>query len=339
MINVGFSVTATKIIFFIAAALVAIGLISIITVAIQSYTVGVEEKGKIEKDRFSTAIKIESQERNIPLDPLTFYVRNTGKTILDPEKVIVIVDWQISTRNTKTNLNGNELWKPTDVLKIEVYDITLTPGDHIVKITTENEVSDEMMFYISSEDLIEIDGTFYDWAFVPPYADSVSEPSTNPSGDPDNNILEFAYAENDTHYLFYIKVEGTVLGGSGIGNPDEVGVLIDKDRNESSGYRDDNISIGADYAIIITGNNGVISDASMKEFTGSDQTDWSWSSIAVTVNAINNASRPDQIEFAVSKSELRSAIGWSSGQVDILFFVRGDPGLKRDYSDFTLSMG
>lgn len=149
----GFDTTATHAIFFIAAVVVASVLTGILSVSVQDLQAGIESRGENLKDELQTDIEIINDERMMPYNSttktLTVYAKNTGDTNLDPGSCTVIVDGIIYTTFDYTLENNNTLWKPTTVLTINVVLTQFELGnDHILKLTTENGVSDEIEFYL-----------------------------------------------------------------------------------------------------------------------------------------------------------------------------------------------
>ena len=144
----GFSTSSTHMIFFIGAAILATVLAGIFTQSISSVSSGIEAKDDILYESLCTDITIINDPENMPNDPLTIYVKNTGKSTLDQNLTTVIVDQDVKTTLDTTTLDGTDYWESGGVIEIEVTGTTLTSGDHSVKIITQNGVSDRLDFRI-----------------------------------------------------------------------------------------------------------------------------------------------------------------------------------------------
>ena len=59
-------------------------------------------------------------------------------------------------------------------------------------------------------------------------------------------------------------------------NEDTIYILIDTDNDFYTGYSSVGMTIGAEKMVEITGNYGIITKKLMKDWTGSDQTEWAW---------------------------------------------------------------
>ena len=57
---------------------------------------------------------------------------------------------------------------------------------------------------------------------------------------------------------------------------DTIYVLIDTDKNYNTGYSSIGMDIGAEQMVEIKGHYGIITKRVLKEWTGSEQGDWSW---------------------------------------------------------------
>ncbi|WP_406656563.1 flagellar protein G [Methanolobus sp. ZRKC2] len=144
----------THMIFFIAAIIIAMGVVTVLSADIQSMVSSSSVNSKLLSEQIRTDITIVNDPYIIPYDATghyyTFYAKNTGKTELAPEFITVLVDGiLIESTDMDVDLpDGDVVWRPGDVLLVNV---TTTPdpleaGDHRVVIAAENGKSGGMNF-------------------------------------------------------------------------------------------------------------------------------------------------------------------------------------------------
>ena len=77
---------------------------------------------------------------------LAVYVKNIGQLTLDHHGISVLIDGAVmSTLSSSVLGDTSEYWIPATVIQMEIT-IDLTPGDHQLKVITENGVSNTMQF-------------------------------------------------------------------------------------------------------------------------------------------------------------------------------------------------
>ncbi|MDY6965232.1 MAG: flagellar protein G [Halobacteriota archaeon] len=141
---------ASHAIYFIAAVIMATAVIGVINASVQDVTTASSESSKLLSGQMKTDITIISDPDEIPNDD-TFYVKNTGTKTLDGDLVNVIVNgtYIMEVNLTKSVIGRSDLvWETTDILKIELMNVTLPSGDHRIKVITQNGISDTMDFTI-----------------------------------------------------------------------------------------------------------------------------------------------------------------------------------------------
>ena len=183
---------------------------------------------------------------------------------------------------------------------------------------------------------ITIDGLFQDWSDVPRILDDpddVEDPDvdlleTAITSDTDSQV-EQTY--------FYLKVDGEMLhgsvipttsarsrpgaGGDSIGPPipqvakdqvplpvvtgeDTIRLFIDVDSNASSGYQlmgeEAEISLGVERMVELKGINGHITQRTVHEWQGQEQSEWKWSKGTL----VEAAASGSEVEVAVPESSL-----------------------------------
>lgn len=143
----GFSISSTHLVFFLASMLVASTLAGVFIATTDSISDGIVEKENSISKRLKTDINIINDPNHVPNDPLTIYVKNTGSTKLNKTDVNILVDGTLQDSVTKTVVDGGPIWEQTEVLKIEV-NKNLPAGDHWIKVIVGNDVQDTFEFSI-----------------------------------------------------------------------------------------------------------------------------------------------------------------------------------------------
>jgi flagellar protein FlaG len=143
----------THMIFFIAAVVIAMGVVAVLSVNIQSLTGATHSGSKVLSDQIRTDITIINDPEIVPYDSFgkryTFYAKNTGISELNTEFITVLVDGVlIEPADMQVSIiDGDVLWRPGDVLVVNVtMSSSLSPGDHRVMIAAENGKGSYMSF-------------------------------------------------------------------------------------------------------------------------------------------------------------------------------------------------
>lgn len=141
----------TQMIFFIAAIMIAVGVIGVVTTNINSISTSYGMNSKTLADQLKTDITIINDPSSIPLvsNNYSFYVKNTGTSTLENATVNMFVDGRYTMNLTTTIMDGGSYWYPTYVLRLN-YSTTKNPtissGDHSVRVVAGNGVFDTMAF-------------------------------------------------------------------------------------------------------------------------------------------------------------------------------------------------
>ncbi len=141
----------TQLIFFIAAIMIAVGVIGVVTTNVQSISASYGMNSKTLADQLMTDITIINDPAMIPISSnnYSFYVKNTGQSTLDNTTVNMFVDGRYTMNLTTTIMDGGSYWYPTYVLRLNysiVRNPALSSGDHIVRVVAGNGVFDTMAF-------------------------------------------------------------------------------------------------------------------------------------------------------------------------------------------------
>ena len=141
----------THMIFFIAAVVLAMGVISVLSVNVQSISGATSANSKVISDQLRTDITVINDPDAVPYRGsayYTFYAKNTGRSELSIDYVNLILDGILIPPEdvNAVVLDGDVMWRPGDVLAINVTISQLSSGDHSVRVISENGKSDSMSF-------------------------------------------------------------------------------------------------------------------------------------------------------------------------------------------------
>ncbi len=145
----GFETSATHIVFFIAAVVLAGAVVGTLSTQIGKFQNDIQDRGELLSDELSTDIRIINDAANVPNNPIVLYVLNTGERPLNPNSTVVFVDGQPYTSLTFDVLETSEdVWRAGQVLEITVTGLNLGAGDHRAKVSVAHGVSDSFRFRI-----------------------------------------------------------------------------------------------------------------------------------------------------------------------------------------------
>ncbi|MCX9073324.1 MAG: flagellar protein G [Candidatus Methanoperedens sp.] len=144
----------THLIFFIGAIVIAVGVIGVVTTNVQSITASYGMNSRTLADQLRTDITIINDPEKILLvsNNYSFFVKNTGKSTLDPSTVNMFVDGRYTMNLTYTIMEGGSFWYPANVLRLN-YSTALNPAlsssePHTVRVVAGNGVFDTLPFKI-----------------------------------------------------------------------------------------------------------------------------------------------------------------------------------------------
>ncbi|MCE8422872.1 MAG: flagellar protein G [Candidatus Methanoperedens sp.] len=148
----GAETSATHLIFFIVAMLLAASVAGIIYANVSAVTDAAIKGGNTLSNQLKTDITIINDPSKIPKNGIsyTFYVKNTGKSNLAHELVTVIINGAVIPDSyvNKTIIGGSTVWRPADVLQLDVTYASMPSGDNNVRVITENGIDDSLNFFI-----------------------------------------------------------------------------------------------------------------------------------------------------------------------------------------------
>lgn len=146
----GFSLTSTHIIFFIAAVSIA-GIVSgIFVTVIGNVTVSFTDRGQRLTEELDTDFEIINDPDNIPDigGYYRFYLKNIGdgKLITDNETFQLFVDGDLISKSNY-NLTPSYIY-PSEVAEIYLVNTTISAGNHQLRIVGPHAIADKFTFTI-----------------------------------------------------------------------------------------------------------------------------------------------------------------------------------------------
>lgn len=142
----GFSVTGTHAIIFIASIIIASTVVAVVSSTTDILESGIKEKSRQASEKMRTEIKI------LHVTPsasnTTVFVLNTGSEVLNPNATALFIDgnWQsninITIVNRSTNIQNN-FWDPKEIIQINAS--TVSAGKHTAKVIA-GSTKDEYLF-------------------------------------------------------------------------------------------------------------------------------------------------------------------------------------------------
>ena len=146
----GFSLTGTHVVFFIAAVIIAGAVSGVFIAVITGVTTSFEERGDRVEEQLDTEFKIINDPNNIPSDAndYLFYLKNIGAkeitttnttfNIFIDGELIVVANYNFSDSSIQAE----------DVTTLYVDDSEISSGDHTLRVVGPQAIDDEFTFTI-----------------------------------------------------------------------------------------------------------------------------------------------------------------------------------------------
>ncbi len=150
----GADTSTTHLIFFIAAMVIAAGVVGMIFTNVNAIINASHASGNTLSHQIATDIKIINDPDNIPKNGniYIFYVKNTGKSTLTTELVNVLIEGEYIPDSDvqKTVMNGIDpsILRSCEVMQLNVTYASMPSGDNVIRVITENGVDDSLKFTI-----------------------------------------------------------------------------------------------------------------------------------------------------------------------------------------------
>lgn len=138
------SVSASHLILFIASLVIAAGVAGTFTQGVSRLSQGIDDQSLEVSEEVRTDIEVISDAGspvyNNSTNTVTLLVKNTGTAEIpaDPRFVEILLDGQYRANATMTVVDG-ETWRPNNVVRIEITDADLSPGDHRAKLIVNGD--------------------------------------------------------------------------------------------------------------------------------------------------------------------------------------------------------
>ena len=139
-------------IFFIAAVLISVSVVAVFAAVINDFTNSIEDKSNRLNDEIRTDIQIINDPTGVPFfnDNLTIYVKNTGRTTIVNDSLVVLVD---GARVNITNLSTPDgaLWHTGITANITISTPSIDiEKDHTLRVIVMHGASDSIIFRVRS---------------------------------------------------------------------------------------------------------------------------------------------------------------------------------------------
>lgn len=144
----GFGVSASHMIFFIAALVIATAVVGTLHNSAGKLSGGIDSKSDALHDELITDLRIINDPAEVSSSPLVVYVLNTGSKTLDPDSVILLINGAVHSATTTDVIDGDTMWRPGQVLQITADGSDLPGGDHRVRVVTDTGASDTLRFNV-----------------------------------------------------------------------------------------------------------------------------------------------------------------------------------------------
>lgn len=146
----GADTSATHVIFFIAAVVLAGTVVGTLTNQVGRFQNDLGDRSDLLSDELQTDIRIINDAADMQDGPLVLYVLNTGSRTLDTVDIVVFVDGAPYTELGLDVLDSadDDTWRRGEVLEVTVTGLTAGAGDHRAKVSVAHGVSDTLRFRI-----------------------------------------------------------------------------------------------------------------------------------------------------------------------------------------------
>lgn len=146
--------SASHLIFFIAAMILAAGLSGVFIASIQELSDSIRSRGEGISEELKSDIEIINDPACMPYNStnktLIVYVQNIGKRTLNYKKSIVLINGTAYTNLTYKLLDGGSEWLPQTTLQITVGNVTLSKNvNYRLKVIVEGKATSVIDFKVT----------------------------------------------------------------------------------------------------------------------------------------------------------------------------------------------
>ena len=146
----GFSLTGTHVIFFIAAVIIAGAVSGVIIAVITDVSNSLSDRGDRLQEQLDTEFKIINDPENIPISvsDYLFYIKNIGGKELatSKETFSIFIDGEIVVTDNY-NFSDTSI-QPDEITTIYIDNSVISTGDQTLRIVGPQAIEDEFTFTI-----------------------------------------------------------------------------------------------------------------------------------------------------------------------------------------------
>lgn len=146
----GFSLTGTHVVFFIASVIIASAVSGVFITVIDGVMTSFSERGKIIEENLESKFIIINDPDNIPLTGsfYNFYIKNIGsrKLATTNQTFNLFIDGEIVV-TAKYNFSDTSI-QPDEVATMNIDNTEISSGDHTLRLVGPQDIVDEFIFTI-----------------------------------------------------------------------------------------------------------------------------------------------------------------------------------------------
>lgn len=146
----GFSLTGTHVVFFIASVLIAGAVSGVFIAVITDVSNSFSDRGERVEEYLDTEFKIISDPDNIPTSGSNylFYLKNIGKKVIATtnDTFDIFIDGELVIK-ANYNFSDNSI-QPDEVTTLYIDNSEITTGDQTLKIVGYRDIDDKITFTI-----------------------------------------------------------------------------------------------------------------------------------------------------------------------------------------------
>jgi len=146
----GFSLTGTHVVFFIASVIIASAVSGVFIAVTDGVMTSFSERGKIIEENLDTNFIIINDPDSIPISGsfYVFYIKNIGsrKVATTNETFNIFIDGEIVVTE-KFNFSDTSI-QPEEVTNLLILNSEISAGDHTLRVVGPQDIIDEFIFSI-----------------------------------------------------------------------------------------------------------------------------------------------------------------------------------------------
>ena len=146
----GFSLTGTHVVFFIASVIIASAVSGVFIAVIDGVMTSFSERGKLIEENLETNFIIINDPDNIPTSGnfYVFYIKNIGSRMLATtnETFNLFIDGEIVVI-ANFNFSDSSI-QPDEVATMNIDNSEISSGDHTLRLVGPQDIVDEFIFTI-----------------------------------------------------------------------------------------------------------------------------------------------------------------------------------------------